>query len=601
MARSGWAWGSLLAGGLWSATAALASLAYLYFDVTFAVWLPGGIAVASLIMLPRRQWLLVMALIATACLGINLLLGSPPAYMAAHFLCNLIPPVLTAALLRRMVRGTLVHDMPLGDLVRLTAAAFTGALPTIPAMALVMHAPFAYVAQYYLMFVLGTIIIVSMALSTRESFGRSGQRIQWRKVGWYTAIGSVITVLAYVVLGFAQLPLLFLVGAAIVITVARFGQVGASIGVFALGWAATLRSAGGISPIAYLDVPRGEGTLYLQCYMLALTAVSLPLAALLNEHNLLARKLAARNRELDHDMTVFALAETLAGIGRWRFDRVTGQYSLSPELKRIFGFPVDSDIGFAQLARTTPDQGRVFRALLASRRDSRNTWRRELTIRRPDGEVRVLKTIVMNEFNPDGTVRENIGVVLDVTEQHRREQALRQERARAMRLAAEANLLAQTDPLTGLANRRRTFAQLRKCTEAARDSGRVLSLVVFDIDHFKRINDGYGHQTGDDVLMRVANIARTQIREADLLGRIGGEEFVWLLADADMDVVGAAAERLCRAVERDSGTTVLPAVTVSVGHATFHDGDDAEALLARADAALYEAKRDGRNRVSVAA
>ena len=596
-----WSYGPLLVAGLWFFAALSTALANRFFNVTFAVWLPSGIAVASLIMLPRRKWPLAVTLIACACLGLHLFLGSTSRFLLAHFISNVVPPVMTAGLLRHMVRGTLVSDMSLADLVRLTAAAVAGALPVIPVMILLVENPLTYVVQYYLMVVLGTIIIMSLALSVRELIAKGAAGGMWRGMAWYTAIGVSLSLLSDFVLGFASFPLLFLVGAVIVITVARFGQVGASVGIFALGWAATLRSADGISPLAFLDLPRAEAMIYLQCYMLTVTAVSLPLAALLNEHNVLARKLSARNRELDHDMTVFTLAEKLAGIGRWRFELATGEYSFSPELKRIFGFPGDSHISFNQLARTTPDNGKAFRALLVAKRESRNSWRRELTICRPDGEERILETIAKNTFDSSGRVQENVGVVIDVTEQRGREEALRRERARAMRLAAEANLLAQTDPLTGLANRRRTFAQLAKCAEAACDEGCTLSLVVFDIDHFKRINDGYGHQVGDDVLVRVANIARSQMRDTDLLGRIGGEEFVWLLADADADVVGAAAERLRRAIEQDSGTAALPPVTVSVGYATVHGEDDAEALLARADAALYASKRDGRNRVSVAA
>ncbi|MCB2078235.1 MAG: GGDEF domain-containing protein, partial [Novosphingobium sp.] len=218
-------------------------------------------------------------------------------------------------------------------------------------------------------------------------------------------------------------------------------------------------------------------------------------------------------------MTVFALAESLAGIGRWRFDFTNGQCEFSPELKRMFGFPGDGEVSFEQLWSAVPDGGADYRARFKERGDSRTPWRHEFTVRRgTSGDCRILQSIAVNEFGADGALRENIGVLIDVTEQRQREEALSQERARAMRLAAEANVLALTDPLTGLANRRRTLAQLDKCVARARELDCQLSLVTFDIDHFKQVNDTFGHQMGDEVLARVAEIARSQMRESDVLG-----------------------------------------------------------------------------------
>ncbi|MDD3798426.1 MAG: diguanylate cyclase [Novosphingobium sp.] len=591
----------MLAGALWLAAALPAFLAYRYMDVSFPVWLPSGIAVAALMLEPLRRWPAIVALIAGGSLLLNLMLGLPPVLLGSHFVANVLQPALTALLLRRLVRGALVDTMSLRDLIGLTGAALAGALPTVLPLIFVLGNPFPYAVEYYLMTVLGTIIVTPLALNLRHQIARRREGHMWRHIAQHTAIGAAQLGLSYAVMGFADFPLLFLSGAVIVITVARFGQIGASEGIFALGLAATLRSAGGASPLAFLDLSPGEAVVYLQCFMLAVTAVSLPLAALLNDHNRLARRLAARNQELQHDMTVFALAETLARIGRWRLDLKTGKARYSTELKRIFGYAADADVSFEQLAEATSDHGEAFRTLLKTRLKSRNPWRREVTIRRLDGQERTVETIAVNVFDADGRARENVGVVIDVTEQRQREAALCDERARAMRLAAEANVLAQTDPLTGLANRRRTLTQLEKCVDASQGENRLLSLVVFDIDHFKRINDGFGHQVGDEVLVRVAEITRQQMRDSDLLGRTGGEEFVWMLPGADAEVACAAAERLRQAIERDSAKDDLPGVTVSVGHATVRINDNADTLLGRADTALYEAKRHGRNCVTMAA
>lgn len=126
-------------------------------------------------------------------------------------------------------------------------------------------------------------------------------------------------------------------------------------------------------------------------------------------------------------------------------------------------------------------------------------------------------------------------------------------------------------------------------------------MIAFDIDHFKQVNDRFGHAAGDKVLQRVAEIACGEARASDLVGRIGGEEFVWILPDAGLDVARGAALRLRRAIERGSGNVELPTVTASIGFATWAQGDDTASLLARADAALYAAKGAGRNKVKQAA
>jgi diguanylate cyclase (GGDEF)-like protein len=191
--------------------------------------------------------------------------------------------------------------------------------------------------------------------------------------------------------------------------------------------------------------------------------------------------------------------------------------------------------------------------------------------------------------------------VIDVTDHRRRQDALDKERTRAMRLAAEAQHLAQTDALTGLANRRRTIDQLEKCLAGCNGQSHSLAVIAFDIDHFKQVNDGHGHQTGDEVLVRVAEIARSEARASDLIGRTGGEEFLWLLPEAGEPVARAAALRLRQAIEQRSGEGGLPRVTASIGYALWQEGDDAGGLLARADAALYRAKHTGRNKVQRAA
>jgi diguanylate cyclase (GGDEF)-like protein len=168
---------------------------------------------------------------------------------------------------------------------------------------------------------------------------------------------------------------------------------------------------------------------------------------------------------------------------------------------------------------------------------------------------------------------------------------------RNAQLVAEVERLATTDSLTGLANRRVLEETLLRETGRAERSGAPLSVLVVDADHFKAVNDTYGHQTGDDVLRHVAAVLRRESRAGDLAARYGGEEFVVVLPECSLEEALAAAERLRRAMPE--GAPV--AFTVSIGVATApQHAADAEGLVARADAALYRAKRGGRNRVVAA-
>jgi diguanylate cyclase len=176
--------------------------------------------------------------------------------------------------------------------------------------------------------------------------------------------------------------------------------------------------------------------------------------------------------------------------------------------------------------------------------------------------------------------------------------------ASASQLALLISLLgarrqASEDPLTGLANRRLLDRRLAAEIARARREIKPLSAISLDLDHFKRVNDTFGHAAGDEVLVHVAHILRAELRGADLAARSGGEEFCLLLPGIAGDDAWSVAERIRQRVEANptelEGGTSVP-VTVSLGIATLQQDDSADALLARADQAMYRAKRDGRNR-----
>ncbi len=166
-------------------------------------------------------------------------------------------------------------------------------------------------------------------------------------------------------------------------------------------------------------------------------------------------------------------------------------------------------------------------------------------------------------------------------------------------LHEEARRLSVTDGLTGLANYRGFTVTVGKEVERAVRFERPLALLMLDLDHFKLVNDVWGHPRGDAVLVELATRVRAQIRDVDTLARYGGEEFVVVLAETDRAGAVQAAERICAAVRRrpfgEDGEQPID-VTLSLGVAVFQDhGTSSTALLRRADEALYAAKRGGRD------
>ncbi|TML23303.1 MAG: GGDEF domain-containing protein [Actinobacteria bacterium] len=161
---------------------------------------------------------------------------------------------------------------------------------------------------------------------------------------------------------------------------------------------------------------------------------------------------------------------------------------------------------------------------------------------------------------------------------------------------------ATTDDLTGLVNRRRFIEALESEIVRANAFHSPLSVVLGDLDHFKLVNDRFGHQTGDEVLRRFADIVREHLRDVDVPGRIGGEEFAILLPETDAAGAVAVAERVRRSLRALRPTPERSgAVTASFGVAQLTPGETGDELLRRADVALYRAKSEGRNTVTVEA
>ena len=206
----------------------------------------------------------------------------------------------------------------------------------------------------------------------------------------------------------------------------------------------------------------------------------------------------------------------------------------------------------------------------------------ELTLMRKDGTRFEAEITAQRASKPDGTMLGLVNTVRDISERKRYEAGLER--------------LAATDSLTGLANHRTFHERLAdECARAIRH-GRRLSVAVFDLDQFKDINDAHGHPVGDQVLREVAERLVTLIRAGELIARVGGEEFAWLLPDADADGALAAAER-ARTLIAQTEIAPVGKITLSGGVCDLAHAADVRELYQRADQALYRAKRLGRDRV----
>lgn len=259
------------------------------------------------------------------------------------------------------------------------------------------------------------------------------------------------------------------------------------------------------------------------------------------------------------------------------------------ECRRLFGYEqheLESPEDWWRLAYPDPDYRKYAKAKWESELETARNEAREMTpfdldVTAASGEVRII------QFRHRTIGSFNVNLFVDVTRERRYENELKR--------------IAGTDPLTGAMNRRRFFEDIAEMAVAG-TSKTAAALLMLDIDHFKSVNDSYGHGAGDRVLQEVTRRCRQILRGMDKFARFGGEEFAILLPETDLDEAAKFAERLREMICRTPfqvGDAELE-ITTSVGIATFAGPSLIDTAISRADFALYEAKRRGRNRVVIA-
>jgi len=565
-------------------------------------WAPSGVAVAAFWSIPRKKWALLVAVLLPV-QAATVAAAGVPFITAFAYAVSAISQAVICAVLSRIVLGDRISvPRRLVHVVGLFGAAIAGclvgatlALPFRPEQTLTEF------ATWFLANVLGILIVTPALFHVRNALMR------WRREGRFTfdrelvLALAVCAVLAGLAIHVTAIPLMPLLIAAMIVMAVRFGHAAVAMTLLTYIAVSSAFSLGGESPLPLHDGKIGAAVLALQSWLFTMLATALPLAAILMKREDLQFELIRRNSDMHENLMLLDLAEQLAGIGRWRLDLKTGEQEWSARMLQIHGLPEELGENPGDVRALLPDSGEALFGKIAKHSDAREPFSFDYQIKPPEGAERILRISVLNEFDNEGRRIAVFGAAMDVTQQVRREQSLDLARGRAVQLAKEAQELANTDPLTNLPNRRCTFGRLESMVEVAQQHGSPLTAIMLDIDHFKRVNDTHGHQTGDEVIVQVAELARRQARQSDVVGRIGGEEFVWLLPRIDGDAARALAERLRGSVERGIEGSSLPHVTISIGLAEFQSGDDGDGLLARADAALYKAKESGRNQVRRAA
>jgi diguanylate cyclase (GGDEF)-like protein/PAS domain S-box-containing protein len=562
---------------------------------TATIWAPSGLVLAAILLRPPREYGTLSLGVVLASLASNYTSGVPLEQSVQYTGANIFEAAVGMAIVRSFKLWGLSFDEPARVARFAGAAVLIAAASTLAAALLSGTRDEAFVSSWFVTVLLGQLVFVPVLVTTFQQGSRSDgfvERTGKVEIGLILAINVMVSALTFFQVG---LPLLFVPVLPILLATYYLGPVGAALGVVCNALIGSIATINGLGPCALVESAWFTPTQFFQIYLVFLLTAALPLAT----------ALAARNssfRETARQQRYFELASVTARIGHWRLNLETQSLSWSDEVFRIHGLPIG----------TAPSLEKAVDAYHPEDRTAVNSWLEQCIesvgefafdarIITPQGEIRHVNSRGQAETDANGKVTALFGVFQDVTDRVNTAQQLAAAKERADDRAEQARILAGTDQLTGVPNRRGILARLDEELAKVAESGGLLTVAMLDIDHFKSINDRFGHATGDEVLKRVANVCVDVLRDNDGFGRMGGEEFLIVLPGASCEDARGINERLACAIREQTATTInLPTATVSIGIATYEAGMSATALCAAADGALYEAKRQGRDLVMVA-
>jgi len=585
--------GPVLFAGLYGGMAAL-SLATTQTEMGIAIiWPSSGVLVAGLLLMGTASRAMLLGMIVPVSVLVNLAFGASLGLALGLTLANVLEGFLAARIACGANGKCGQFDNPQWVLRFAFAAICASAASAITAsIAAGSLGDPSFLYSWFATVLLGMLIVAPVIVSGVRSFSRKDRaKIDVTKA-WAAGVFALLSITAT----FAQThyPLLFLPVVATVLLTFVLGVTGALIMTCAITVAATMSVIYGSSPIAFIP-GRLEQIYFTQFYLAMIFVSALPLAALLARSRSQMAEIARRKAQ--HDA-----AQAFAHVGHWRYCLKTNTSEWSDGMFAIYGLdPRVDPARNLEHGSIIEEDSEAVRAVLEKAVIDRQPFILKARIRTQSGEIRHIESLGDVEIE-DGNVVAIFGVLKDVTAHVAALQQIEAEKERAEALADKSLRLSETDQLTGIANRRKLLETLDREIARTQREGTDLSIVMIDVDHFKSINDRYGHGVGDEVLKHIANLGSTALRRGDLFGRLGGEEFLAILPSASPRAAMRIGERLRRKCEDlDWGKIAnVEGVTISLGVARYQFGYDETSLLHAADTALYFSKGAGRNRLTVA-
>ncbi|MXO47677.1 diguanylate cyclase [Erythrobacter vulgaris] len=557
-------------------------------DGIAAVWPPSGIFIAALLFFDRKRRLMTAAWVAAASMASNMWAGSGFLATTGYTVANLVEGYLVYLIMggSHSARHSLAHPWHMARFG--FAAILAGVASALMAGVLSGNLAFAFLSSWFSTVTLGMLIVTPVILFIATD-GPNRRELVSLKSLWTMMVVTILSVAAF---GQAGIPLTFLPVMAIAIATATLRLSGAAVALVIVAAVGSILTAAGAGPVSLFFGTTEEQVLFFQVYLVALLASSMPLAYLLSQRESDLATIAGNAARLE-------AAERAAKVGHWRFGPADNSVHWSREALRICGFEGNVQPSFEQwVSLHLPDDRERVRSFIVEATTHGLPFAFESRIERAQGDVVHIDCRGDVETDHQGRVTALFGTMLDVTDRAETMRQLELARARAEREAAEVRLLAATDPLTGMPNRRCILANLAEAMDSAQLRNTPLSLAMIDIDHFKAVNDKFGHGYGDQVIRKIADILCDEARDRDSVGRLGGEEFLFVFPGRKADEL----DERCIAIKKrlaDVEWDQEHDVTLSIGLAQLCAGWDERDLMRAADEALYDAKDAGRNRHAV--
>lgn len=547
-----------------------------------AVWIGNGILVGWLLSRATAQWPGYVALAFAVEFAARLATAETIAQAAPISATNVVEVLMVAGGVRRFVPnvGDPKRWISLGGIATSTTliACVTSGLIAASIIA-TLHST-SFVVDFITWFAAHVVGMVIFATSTlvvhREGKGliaAPGRR-------WSFVLTMLLLAVVSLAIFLSRYPILFMAYPVLLLGAFRHRFAGVAVGVILLTLIGSAATALGHGPLWLVD---GFGTAgrvaLLQLYIAGGCLMTIPVALAMAER----KRLVAGLRESEHRYRLLA-DYSHDVIVRMRVDGE--RIYVSPSAQDILGWTPAEMLG-TRTSLIHPDdlqrQTQIIAEVIASHEPVTSTYR----VRHKEGHYVWIEAVTRTIPSTAGEGFDLIYAGRDVTRRVIAEQALEANRLELRRLAL-------VDTLTGLANRRQFDERLALALARLQRHGTPTSLMFLDIDHFKRINDTYGHAAGDEILRVFAHRLLNCVRNSDLAARLGGDEFVVLIEDAAVpEAAEAVARKLIATMNQDvviDGTTIR--VTTSIGIAYTHVATDAATFMSVADAALYHAKRE---------